>query len=216
MNKDFLDQFHQLHKLQAVCAGLTPSNDLAQIKAISTDIARIRHQLKQHEAASKPEMGGLYHGMETLCAVYAIGKWKFEEFIPHAMDFLAAELDTAALAPIYNLNTLGHVFGEEVIDQIFELIKSATDFCHEYRRFETTVESDLPVDAPRTIYGRIDGKEADEFDEAPICPCGPDQEGATLITIISIDIDLWEGLIDLIEQRDEAGRRAMRQPIKAA
>ena len=82
-------------------------------------------------------------------------------------------------------------------------------FGTEYRRMAGTV-TDEETGEESTIYAPM-GAEDDRFDEEWTAPhCDPKDEHATLISTAVIDSDHFAELLELIEERDAAARRALR------
>lgn len=205
---EFLRQYRQLMRLTAEAGGLEWGKDSVRIRDTSIEIEGIRKDLDLQKIATR-QVSGFYWCEEQLSDLWIVGEVEHDEFAFHAVNFLARELDSQTYVAIHTAIGLANLFGATVVNALFDLVDEAMQGIRfEHRRLETCEEDEASGNSTTIYAGLLD--EDDRFVEAGAPECSPDDEGATKITIVTLDFDAWFALNELIEERDQAARRALR------
>lgn len=195
--------------LDAESAGLEWQTDGKRIRELAVEVDQLKRQLVLPSREQAPAVSGFYWCGEELSDVWIAGEVDPWPFAFHALDFIASELECHTTRPVRNLTEFAFAFGPSATAQMFDLVDDMMgNLRRECRRFEVAEYSgQAPGAGP--LYGRLDDADP-RFEEAGTVVCSPDDVGATLITVASLDMGAFQGLGELVEQRDALARRAMR------
>lgn len=173
-------------------------------------LAQEIHQIEQtllFPSNEGQQFGGLFHGMEDLCAFYMHGEHLPWPFFICGIEFLADQLATVTYPALRRFRDVPERFGPELTGAVCDLLANAMqDMRIEYRRFETEIEDGESGDWIKK-YGPLDSSDSD-FEEANMPTCKASDEGATMLTIVHFDPDDWAGIYDAAEGREAAARQA--------
>lgn len=172
-------------------------------------LAQEIHQIEQtllFPSNEGEQFGGLYLGMEDLCAFYMHGQPSPWSFFMCGIGFLTDQLATASFPPIQRFRDVPERYGPELTGAVCDFLANAMQGMRvEYRRFETEVENEDGEWI--TKYGPLDSTDED-FIEAGMPPCKAGDEGATQLTIVHFDAEDWAGIYAAFEGRETAARHA--------
>lgn len=173
-------------------------------------LAQEIHQIEQSllfPSNEGQQFGGLYLGMEDLCAFYMHGEHLPWPFFMCGIEFLADQLATVSFPAIRRFRDVPERYGPELAGAVCDFLANAMrDMRIEYRRFETEVEDEASGEWI-TKYGPLDSTDEDLIEAGmPICEAG--DEGATQLTIVHFDPSDWAGIYHAFEGRETAARQA--------
>lgn len=191
--------------------------------ALATAHAQRLDALKDFDRSREPmKVEHFYVDLDsgTLDSVWVVGDVQESG----AVSFLWGTVDAiVGAAPTdYSLGSgngiwLAHRYGEDAVVLLGEIVRQAAlhGTSREWRRWSRDLTDDEGEPTGAEEFARLDTDDASWHDEGIYAQhCAPDDEGATLITLLDLDDGMVEAFNELIERKDAAAAVARRVVVE--
>lgn len=211
---EWLAAFRRLHICDAEASGLSFPGNKAKIIELSSERERLTHALELARTDGAPRVDGWYFD-DCLTGCYIEGEVGYRTFAQLALEFLAQQVDLVADCNVPTARAFANRFGPELTETLLDILASGlANLRTRHYRIEK-FDEDEGTDEERVRYARLDTEDTD-FEECHYFACEAGDEGATLITLMEFDFDLWDSLEEEVQSRARAADKVRRQPIGEA